>query len=57
MGALQLEKIEYWINVLLSALECLPRLNLNSKVGGIDDVNYADIVNTTINTPESTTQC
>ena len=63
MGALERERLEYWINVLLSALACLPSLPIinirRGKIGGIDDVDYADIIpgNTLLSTPETTNPC
>lgn len=63
MGALERERLEYWINVLLSALACLPTLPVinirRGKIGGIDDVDYADIIpgNTLLSTPETTNPC
>jgi hypothetical protein len=41
-----LEKITYWLEILKSALECLPRFNFkNTKIkGAIDNVDYADII-------------
>ena len=62
MGALAKEKLEYWLNILTAALKCLPTIpmfNLNNKIKSqIDDVNYADIINTgTTTSPESASPC
>lgn len=53
-----LEQIEYWMKVLISAINCLPlfKFNLPKYISQIDDVQYADIENTQ-NTPESTSLC
>lgn len=55
---LVLEHIRYWLDVLNSALACLPRFTfkLPKVIDGIQDVTYADIT-TTQETPESTSSC
>jgi hypothetical protein len=53
-----LEQIEYWMKVLIAAINCLPlyKFNLPKYISQIEDVQYADIENTQ-NTPESTSLC
>lgn len=64
MGALNMERLEYWLNILMAAIACLPKFmfldikrykrNLSNS---IDNVDYADIINTgQTSTPEAT-QC
>lgn len=52
------EKIEAWLELLYSAVLCLPRFKLGRSIpiGRIDDVNYADIVNDQTR-PESSEGC
>ena len=69
MEALEKERLEYWINILMSALACLPTLPIfnikRAKIGGIDEVDYADYAdyadivpkNAQTSTPESMLPC
>mgnify|MGYP003300287212 CR=1 FL=1 len=62
MGALMKERLEYWLMLLTAAINCLPAIPLfnikRKRIGGIDEVNYADIINTgTTTTPESSAFC
>ena len=50
------EKLQSWITLLASAIACLPRLKFEKSKSGIDEVNYADIINEQI-TPESAGGC
>ncbi len=52
------EKIIDWLLILKAALECLPLLKFQSRkiIGQIEDVNYADIINTQ-DTPTSSNNC
>ena len=52
------ERVIDWLIILRAALNCLPRFKFtkNKIIGAIDNVDYADIINTQ-NTPESTTNC
>lgn len=55
---LLLERITYWLEILKAALGCIPlfKFKRNKVLGSIDEVNYADIINTQ-DTPESTSTC
>lgn len=55
---LLLERITYWLEILKAALSCVPlfKFKRNKVLGSIDEVNYADIINTQ-DTPESTSTC
>lgn len=57
-GALLIEKLDYWLILLTSALQCLPRFDFNSNKnkGGIDNVDYADIISVQ-NIPEASSPC
>jgi hypothetical protein len=61
MAALKLEELRNWLNILTAAINCLPQLDLKfniTKLGGLDEVNYADIIDTgTTSTPEATSSC
>lgn len=62
MGALAKERLEYWLTLLAAAIACLPTIPLfnikRTKTGGIDEVNYADIISTgQTETPESKSPC
>lgn len=52
------ERVIDWLIILRAALNCLPQFKFtkNKVIGAIDNVDYADIINTQ-NTPESTTNC
>ena len=67
-GALTIEKLEYWLNLLTEALKCLPKLPMFSISLGKsyykqpefsnDIVNYADILyKGQLETPESSLPC
>lgn len=64
-GALTIEKLEYWLNLLTAALKCLPKLpNFNlgknyKNYNGLNDVvNYVDIIhNNEATIPESVKPC
>lgn len=58
MMLLMKERITDWLIILKAALECLPLLKLQPRkvIGQIEDVNYADIINTQ-NTPTSSNNC
>jgi len=51
-----IEKINYWRTLLLEARLCLPTFKRTKVLTEIDDVNYADITQTS-NVPESTETC
>lgn len=58
-AAIELEKIECWLEILREALALLPRFKINGQQkikGYIDDVNYADIT-TEQTIPESAIGC
>lgn len=52
------EKIIDWLLILKAAIECLPLLKFQPRkiIGQIEDVNYADIINTQ-DTPTSSNNC
>lgn len=52
------ERVIDWLIILRAALNCLPQFKFtkNKIIGAIDNVDYADIINTQ-DTPESTTNC
>ena len=58
---LVLEALSYWLAILQAAIACLPtfRLQRTQIIGSIDDVNYADIVDSTeqMALPESSSSC
>ena len=60
LNVLLLERLEYWLDVLYSAINCLPTMMITIGPGQIineiDDVDYADIV-TPQNIPESKSEC
>lgn len=53
-----LERTTYWLEILRSAVSCLPtfKFKRNKTIGSIDEVNYADIINTR-QIPEITNPC
>ena len=55
MAALKIEELKNWLNILIAAVKCLPTMDIKlPKLGGIDDVNYADIIDTgSTTTPEA----
>lgn len=57
-AAVQLEKIQYWLDILNAALACLPRFKFKKQKikGTIDDVDYADIT-TEQTIPETQSGC
>ena len=61
MAALKIEELRNWLNILVAAINCLPQLDLKfniTKLGGLDEVNYADIIDTgTTSTPEASSTC
>ena len=57
--AIELEKVNRWLEVLAIALACIPRLDFLKKkkiISTIDEVNYADITNVQ-NIPENNSGC
>ena len=58
---LVLEALSYWLAILQAAIACLPtfRLQRTQIIGSIDDVNYADIVDSIeqMALPESSSSC
>lgn len=50
------ESINDWIRLLLEAIQCIPTFRFKSDLTEIDNVQYADIVQTQ-NTPESSQTC
>ena len=59
MAALKIEELKNWLNILIAAVKCLPTMDIKlPKLGGIDDVNYADIIDTgSTTTPEAASTC
>lgn len=59
ISAVMIERLEDWLKILTAALEYLPNFKFKSnKMGGIDEVAYADIINTgTTTSPESSSKC
>lgn len=53
-----LERLNYWLEILASALASIPRFKIEREkiVANIDEVNYADIVNDQTE-PEATSSC
>lgn len=57
MLLIYLEHVTDWLIILLSAVKCIPLMNFkNNRIGYIEDVDYADIVNDQ-NIPESQSEC
>lgn len=55
---LVMEQLSYYIELLSAIISCLPMFKISRKsiIGSIDDVNYADIVETQA-TPEASSSC
>lgn len=57
MLLIYLEHVTDWLIILASAVKCIPMMNIKrSRIGYIEDVDYADIVNNQ-NIPENQSEC